>query len=79
MQTLREISEILQRRIVPIGLKVDDKWADYNPLLRGSQVRFRSGAVIVDVLVARDDHDRESFRRRKRSSRHGTGHLTFDT
>ena len=48
---------------VPPASRAPLQW---NPMLRGSQLRLRWGPITVDVLRARDDHDRGAFRRRRR-------------
>jgi hypothetical protein len=47
-----------------VGMEVDETWQRWNPLLRGSQVRFQYRGVAIDFLCPRDRHDREIFRRK---------------
>ena len=48
------------------GLEVDEVWQQWNPLLRGSQLRFQYRGVTIDLLCPRDRHDEQVFRRRER-------------
>jgi hypothetical protein len=48
------------------GVEFDATWQEWNPLLRGSQARFQYRGVTIDVLCARDQHDREIIARRRR-------------
>jgi hypothetical protein len=48
------------------GMDVDEVWLQWNPLLRGSQVRFHHRGVTIDFLLPRDRHDQEVFRRRQK-------------
>ena len=48
------------------GMNVDEVWQQWNPLLRGSQVRFQHRGVTIDLLCPRDRHDQEVFRRRRK-------------
>ena len=45
---------------------MDEEWAKANPLLRDIQVRLAYGTVPVDLLLPRDNHDRNALRRRVR-------------
>lgn len=56
----------LGARMTTRGLTVDEEWLDWNPMLRGSQLRLRFETIAVDVLRPRDDHDRKAFKRRRR-------------
>ncbi len=53
------------------GLEFDKEWFQWNPGLRGFQLRFQSGEMAVDVLRPRDAHDRQVFRRRQRKRMDG--------
>lgn len=48
------------------GMDVDEVWQQWNPLLRGSQVRFQHRGVTIDFLCPRDPHDQEIFKRRRK-------------
>jgi hypothetical protein len=48
------------------GLEPDEKWLQWNPMLKGFQLRFQSREIAVDILRPRDAHDRQVFRRRQR-------------
>lgn len=56
----------LRDRIIQAGLTVDETWLKWNPLLRGFQLRFQFGGVVVDVLRPRDAHDEQVFKRKQR-------------
>lgn len=48
------------------GMEVDNVWQQWNPLLRGSQIRFQCRGVMIDFLLPRDRHDQEILRRRQK-------------
>jgi len=48
------------------GMAVDEVWRQWNPLLRGLQVRLLHRGVTIDLLSPRDQHDQAIFRRRQR-------------
>jgi len=52
--------------MVRSGMELDQTWQEWNPLLRGSQLRFQYRGVTVDLLRPRDRHDQEIFRRRRK-------------
>lgn len=45
---------------------IDEKWAKWNPMIAKNQTRFIVKNISVDVMLSRDDHDKESLKRRKR-------------
>src|SRR5205823_13794934 len=47
-------------------MEVDETWQQWNPLLRGSQLRFQYRGVTIDLLLPRDRHDQAIFRRRQK-------------
>jgi hypothetical protein len=49
-----------------VGMEVDETWQQWNPLLRGSQIRFQYRGVTLDFLCPRDRHDQEIFRRKQK-------------
>lgn len=61
-QELERLSAFMTRA----GMNVDEVWEQWNPLLRGSQLRFQCRSVTIDFLCPRDRHDQEIFRRRKK-------------
>ena len=61
-QELERVSAFMARA----GMNVDEVWQQWNPLLRGSQVRFQHREVTIDFLCPRDQHDQEIFRRRQK-------------
>ena len=56
----------LAERMVRVGMEIDETWIEWNPLLKGSQLRLRFRDAAVDLLRARDAHDRDAVRRRHR-------------
>jgi|SRR5439155_10657152 len=48
-------------------MEVDETWQQWNPLLRGSQLRFQYRGVTIDLLLPRDRHDQAIFDGGKRS------------
>jgi hypothetical protein len=66
------IPDRLMNRLTSLGFHLDVEWEQLNPFLKGVQSRFRSEAVTVDILLKRDTHHEEAFRRRvkKRYRRH---------
>ena len=58
--------ERVSRFLTEAGMSVDEVWQQWNPMLRGSQLRFQHRGVAIDLLIPRDLHDREIFRRRRK-------------
>lgn len=58
--------ERLSALMTGAGMRVDEVWQQWNPLLRGSQARFQLRGVTVDLLLPRDRHDQAIFRRRRK-------------
>ena len=56
----------LSDRMVRAGFELDETWLKWNPMLRGSQLRFQFQGTSVDLLRARDAHDQQVFRRKRR-------------
>jgi len=48
-------------------MEVDETWQQWNPLLRGLQLRFQYRGVTIDLLLPRDRHDQAIFDGGKRS------------
>ena len=63
--------ERLGGRMAKAGMALDDTWSKWNPMLRGSQLRFQFQGVTVDVMRPRDGHDQQLFRRKRRSRLEG--------
>ena len=61
----------LSRRLTQAGLELDETWQEWNPMLRGSQLRFQSQSVTVDVLLPRDPHDQQIFQQRRKKRMDG--------
>jgi hypothetical protein len=60
------IPERLIHKLSKAGFEIDADWVQHNPMIRNLQTRFRSGRIALDILPARDAHDRAAFARRKR-------------
>lgn len=58
----------LSKRMSQAGMALDETWLQWNPLLRGFQLRFQFHGTTIDVLRPRDAHDQQIFHR-KRSKR----------
>ena len=56
----------LGERLIQAGLTLDESFSLWNPLLRGSLLRFHFAGLTVDLLRPRDAHDQQVFRRRRR-------------
>ena len=56
----------LSASMTEAGMNVDEVWQQWNPLLRGSQLRFECRGVTIDLLRPRDRHDQEMRRIDKR-------------
>jgi hypothetical protein len=56
----------LGERMTQVGMILDETWRQWNPVLRGSQLRFQFQATTIDLLRPRDAHDQQVFRRRRR-------------
>jgi len=63
--------EHLSTRIVRAGMELDETWQEWNPMLRGFQLRFQSQGLTVDVMRPRDPHDRQVFQRRRKKRMDG--------
>jgi hypothetical protein len=63
--------ERLGTRMVQAGMEPDETWQEWNPMLRGFQLRFQSQGVTVDIMRPRDPHDRQVFRRRRKKRMDG--------
>lgn len=48
------------------GFEVNESWMEWNPLLRESQIRLLYRGIPVDILLPRDEHDRQALQRRRR-------------
>jgi hypothetical protein len=56
----------LSDRMIDAGFELDETWLKWNPMLRGVQLRFQLQGTSVDLLRARDAHDQQVFRRKRR-------------
>jgi hypothetical protein len=57
--------EAIARDAGPLGLDRDRQWLEWDPLLRGTQVRLTTAAVIVDAMRPRDNHEETAIQRRR--------------
>ncbi len=57
--------ERVKQRAQQAGFVIDEIWEQYNPMLRGRQMRFHKNRITVDFLAPRDEHDQEALRRRR--------------
>ncbi len=48
------------------NFRIDEEWAKWNPLIAKNQTRFIVKNIFVDVMLPRDEHDKESLKRRRR-------------
>ncbi len=71
VKTNEENLERLAHRMILRGMEVDEVWREWNPMLRGSQIRLRFRGVAVDILRTIDAHDHQIFRRRLRKRMEG--------
>ena len=51
---------------LPAGWSIDKKWSLHNPMLRESQKRVLVSGIVVDLMLARDDFERQTFSRKRR-------------
>jgi hypothetical protein len=58
-------------RMIHSGFELDETWLKWNPMLRGSQLRFQFQGTTVDLLRPRDAHDRQVFRRKRKKRMDG--------
>lgn len=61
----------LSHRLTQAGLELDETWQEWNPMLKGSQLRFQSQGVTIDVLLPRDLHDQQVFLRKRKKRMDG--------
>ena len=58
--------EKLQLKAMKMGYKIDHGWQRHNPLLASIQTRILHRGIPIDLLLPRDDHDRQAWVHRKR-------------
>jgi hypothetical protein len=61
-EKLSRLGDRMQRA----GFELDETWLNWNPMLRGFQLRFQFRGTSVDLLRPSDEHDRQVFRRKRR-------------
>lgn len=59
-----KIPERLVWALARLGFNLDLEWERRNPFLKGFQSRFRSKTLTLDILLRRDEHHDDAFRRR---------------
>lgn len=47
------------------GFMEDTRWAEHNPMIRDFHVRLQRGAIPVDLMLPKDDHDQACLARRR--------------
>ena len=61
----------LSSRLTQAGMELDETWQEWNPMLRGFQLRLQSQGIMVDLLRPRDAHDRQIFQRKRKKRMDG--------
>ena len=61
----------LSSRLTQAGMELDETWREWNPMLRGFQLRLQSQGIMVDLLRPRDAHDRQIFQRKRKKRMDG--------
>jgi hypothetical protein len=61
----------LRSRLIQAGLELDETWQEWNPMLRGFQLRFQFQESTVDIMRPRDPHDQHVFQRRRKKRMDG--------
>lgn len=54
-----------------MGMEIDTMWCEWNPMLKGQQLRLHYQRITVDLLRPRDPHDDNTFKRRRRKRMEG--------
>jgi hypothetical protein len=62
----------LRNRLTQAGLEFDETWQEWNPMLRGFQLRFQLPGITIDILRPRDPHDRQVFQRKRKKRMDGS-------
>jgi hypothetical protein len=57
--------EAIVEQAAPFGFVVDHRWLEWQPLLRGLQLRVTRADVIVDIMRPRDRHEEAAVGRRR--------------
>lgn len=66
-ENLEHLGDYMSRR----GMEIDTTWREWNPMLRGQQLRLHCQGIPVDLLRPRDTHDDNTFKRRRRKRLEG--------
>lgn len=61
----------LSSQMIRAGMELDETWLEWNPMLRGAQLRFQWQEVSIDLLRPRDQHDQQIFQRRRKKRMDG--------
>lgn len=48
------------------NILTDEEWVKHNPMITKSHMRFIIDEITIDLMLPRDDHDREALKRRKK-------------
>jgi hypothetical protein len=48
------------------GFAEDTQWAEHNPMIRDFHVRLQRGAIPVDLMLPKDNHDQSCLTRQRR-------------
>jgi hypothetical protein len=54
----------LLQALTTYGFTEDAQWAEHDPMIRDYHVRLQRGAIPVDLMLPRDDHDHITLTRR---------------
>ncbi len=63
--------EHLSAQMTRAGMELDETWLEWNPMLRGFQLRFQWQEASIDLLRPRDQHDQQIFQRRRKKRMDG--------
>jgi len=61
----REDLESLAEHAESSGFQLDRQWLEWNPSLRGHQIRLTRGGLTIDAMRPRDAHEGAAFARRR--------------
>lgn len=60
-----DINNIIDMAVAE-GIQIDEEWVKWNPTIADIQTRFIIEDISIDVMLPRDNHDKQVFKRRKR-------------
>lgn len=61
----------LGEQLVQAGFLLDETWQEWNPLLKGVQLRLQHQGITIDILRSRGSHDQQTFQRRRKKRMDG--------